>query len=133
MLYYGGGIKLKASNTNNTIIGVGHKCTCSEHRSLQAATTGFWNTPKGILQSIDTFAQDFMFLNVNNAFRMIAPSNGVKWMHWVDSEDDRECDVCIEKAHGGNNGYYKINWFMPKIPQHFNCRCQWELVFGDPF
>jgi hypothetical protein len=124
---------LTDSKQNNSVIGQGHVCTCSEHHSLQAATTDFWNTPAGILRSIDGLAQDLLFLTVNNAFKMVAPTNGVKWMLWVTAEDDRVCDRCIAASQGGRNGYYRVSWFMPKMPIHPNDRCQWELVLYDPF
>jgi hypothetical protein len=75
-----------------------------------------------------------MFKTVNNALKMVAPTNHISWMHWVDVEDDRECPKCVKCGSGGNQdhpGYYKVTYFMPNMPQHKNCRCQWELVFGE--
>ena len=112
-------------------LAVAHRCTCSEQRILEAATSGFWNTPNGILQSIDGLSQDFMFKTVNNSFKMVASTNSVSWMRWVTAEDDRVCNRCIKASHGGTNGYYKVSWFMPKMPIHHGDRCQWELILGD--
>jgi hypothetical protein len=110
---------------------VGHKCTCSEQRILEAATSGFWDTPNGILQSIDSLSQDLIFKTVNNSFKMVAPTNSVSWMRWVTAEDDRVCNRCIKASQGGTNGYYKVSWFMPKMPIHHGDRCQWELILGE--
>jgi hypothetical protein len=115
----------------NSIPVIGHKCTCSENRVLEAAATDFWNTSPGILHSIDGLSQDLMFRTVNNSFKMVAPTNHVSWMKWVTAEDDRVCDRCIKASQGGYNGYYKVSWFMPKMPIHNGDRCQWELILGD--
>ena len=113
-------------------LALGHRCTCSEYRMLEAATSGFWNTPAGILHSIDGLSQDLMFKTVNNSFKMVAPTNNITWMKWRTAEDDRVCQKCLEKSQGGNgNGYYKVSWFMPKMPIHKYDRCQWELILGD--
>ena len=118
--------------TSNLAVSFGHRCTCSEHRMLEAATSGFWDTPAGILHSIDGLSQDLMFKTVNNSFKMVAPTNNITWMKWRTAEDDRVCQKCLEKSQGGNgNGYYKVSWFMPKMPIHKYDRCQWELIMGD--
>jgi hypothetical protein len=111
---------------------VGHRCTCNEFHSLEAAAADFWNTPSGILRSIDGLAQDLHFSLVNNAFKMVAPTNGIQWLRWVTAEDDRVCQICIKNSQGGNNGYYRVGWFMPKMPVHKFDRCQWQLIFGEP-
>jgi hypothetical protein len=120
--------------TSKPVVALGHRCTCSEQRILEAATSGFWDTPAGILHSIDGLSQDLMFKTVNNAFKMVAQTNDISWMHWVDVEDDRECEKCLKCGNGGSQdhpGYYKVNYFMPKMPQHARCRCQWELIYGE--
>jgi hypothetical protein len=108
---------------------IGHVCTCTEHHQLTAASEDFWHSPKGILHSIDGLSQDLHFTVVNNALKMVASVNGVKWLFWRISEADNVCWLCLEKATGGDGGFYRVGWFMPKMPVHPNCRCQWELVF----
>ena len=117
--------------TSKLALGMGHRCTCSEQHILEAATSGFWNPPNGILQSIDGLSQDFMFKTVNNSFKIVASTNNVSWMRWVTAEDDRVCNRCIKASQGGTNGYYKVSWFMPKMPIHQGDRCQWELILGE--
>jgi len=111
---------------------LGHKCTCTEHRLLKAKSGDYWVSYGGILQRIDTLAQDMNYRTVNNAVKMVAPTNQVKWIRWVIAGDDRVCPVCIAKSRGGRNGYYKVNWFMPDLP-HPRCRCERELIFYNPF
>jgi hypothetical protein len=108
------------------------KCTCSQQTKLEAMAEDFWSTPKGITQSINMLSQDFNFMTVNGALKMSAPTNGVKYLYWRIAEDDKVCLKCLEKATGGNGGYYKVGWFLPKIPVHPRCRCQLELVMDEP-
>jgi hypothetical protein len=109
-----------------------YHCNCALHLQLEAAAEDFWRTPKGITMRIDGLAQDLHFFEVNCAFKMVAPTNHISWMRWVTAEDDRVCQKCIEKSQGGNgNGYYKVSWFLPKMPIHKFDRCQWELIMGE--
>jgi len=107
--------------------------TCLEHRAAQKKITDFWKTPKGITRRVDSLAQDFNYRIVNNAFKVVAPTAGAKWMRWCDMGDTRVCDECRRHATGGRDGYYKVTWFMPEMPVHPGCRCQWEILFEDPF
>ena len=107
--------------------------TCLEYRALQEKLTDYWKTPKGITRRIDSLSQNFNYLIVNNAFKVIAPVNGAHWMRWVDMGDDHVCDICLSYASGGRGGFYHVTWFMPEMPVHDGCRCQWEIWFEDPF
>jgi hypothetical protein len=83
------------------------------------------------MRRIDGLSQDLQFKTVNNAMKMIAPSNGAAWLHWVTAQDDNVCPECLAKAAGGKNGYYRLTWFHPQMPLHPGDRCQYELVFDD--
>lgn len=108
-------------------------CNCHEHHALKAKAPNYWQTVPGVIRRIDGLAQDLNFRLVNNAMRMVAPTNGVQWLHWVTAGDDRVCPDCLKAAAGGRNGYYQINWFMPAMPLHPGDRCQWELMLSNPF
>lgn len=108
-------------------------CSCTEHMSLQAAPPAYWTTPTGIRRRVDGLSQDMNYRLVNNAMRMIAPVNGVQWLQWVTSRDDRVCPLCIAAAQGGEgHGYYRVTWFMPQFPRHIGCRCMVALLFYNP-
>lgn len=110
----------------------GHVCTCSEHRALEAAANNFWGTEAGVLRRIDGLAQDMCFRLVNNAFQMVANTNSnVEYLFWQIADDDKVCMDCLSKAVGGDGGFYRKNWFLPKMPAHFNCRCLWVLVLSE--
>jgi hypothetical protein len=108
-------------------------CSCTEHRVLQAKGEEYWNSFAGITRRIDGLAQDLHFVTVNGVVRVIGVAVGARWMHFVTAGDDRVCPKCMRYAQGGRGGYYRTNWFLPKIPCHFGDRCLWELVLYDPF
>jgi hypothetical protein len=112
---------------------VGHVCTCDEYKVLQGASGDYWKSFAGITRRIDSLAQDLQYKTVNNAFKMVAPTNGVQWLHWVLGSSDNHCSKCVGYSRGGRQGYYRVSWFMPKFPVHKNCQCLIELVFYDPF
>lgn len=95
----------------------------------------FWKTPEGIHKRIDSLAQVFSYKVVNNAIRVIAPTNGAKWLRWVlhpELTASGPCIICITAAAGGRNGNYQINWFVPLMPAHPRCVCEWEIWFEKP-
>jgi hypothetical protein len=117
------------SNSNTNV----HTCTCTEHLALEAAAVNFWNTEPGILRRIDGLAQDMCFQLVNNSFKMVAEieENKIQWLHWIAHDDDKLCPKCFKNSVGGSNGFYRVNWFMPKLPPvHHWCRCLIELIFA---
>lgn len=108
-------------------------CSCTEHHSLKAKAPNYWQSRQGIIRRMDGLAQDLNFRTVNNAVRVIAPTNGVQWLRWVTAGDDRVCPDCIAASMGGRSGYYQVNWFMPAMPLHPGDRCQWEIIMFNPF
>jgi len=107
--------------------------TCLEYRAAQKKPPDYWKTSKGVTRRIDSLAQNFNYRVINNAVKVVAPTAGAKWLRWRDFGDAQVCSRCLAYASGGRNGYYKITWFTPEMPVHLGCRCQWEIVFGDPF
>ena len=113
--------------------GIASLMTCVEYKVLGATLSDYWTSSKGITRRIDSLAQDFNYLIVNNAWKIIAPTNGSNWLKWRDMGDARVCDDCLSYASGGRAGFYHVTWFMPEMPVHNGCRCQWEMWFEDPF
>lgn len=96
----------------------------------------FWKTVPGINRRIKGLAQDFNFKVVNTAVKIIAPTNGAKWMRWILHPEltvAGPCPYCSDKASGGRDGYYHVTWFLPDMPAHPNCVCEWEIWFESPF
>lgn len=95
----------------------------------------FWKTPKGITQRVDSLTQIFNHRIVNNALKVIAPTNNAKWMRWIlhpELSKTGPCPICMAYATGGRNGYYRVTWFTPRMPVHNYCVCEWEIIFGKP-
>ena len=107
--------------------------SCLEHRVLASRHEDYWESPAGITRRIDLLAQNFNFRIVNNAFKVLAPTNQALWLRWVDFGDANVCELCRYHAGGGRDGFYHVTWFMPEMPVHDGCRCQWEIWFEDPF
>jgi len=98
-------------------------------------TEDFWKTPEGIIKRVDSLVQVFSYRVVNNALKVIAPTNGAKWMKWVlhpERSKTGPCPICIGYSQGGRNGNYRITWFVPAMPAHPGCVCEWEIFFETP-
>jgi hypothetical protein len=104
-----------------------------DHKVLEAQGEEYWESSAGITRRIDALAQAFSYKIVNNGFKVIAPTNKANWLRWVDFGDLRVCLICQRNAGGGRDGFYRVTWFMPEMPPHDGCRCQWEIYFEDPF
>ncbi len=99
------------------------------------AFVDFWKTIEGILQRVDSLVQVFSHKVVNNAIKVIGPTNGAKWMKWIlhpERSESGTCPICEGYAQGGRNGNYRITWFTPAMPAHPNCVCEWEVFFETP-
>jgi len=103
-----------------------------EKRELRASIGDYWTSDAGITRRIDSLSQYFAYKVVNRAWRIVGDHNGAKWLRWRDMGDARVCLQCQRYAAGGRRGYYYIHWFMPEMPVHLGCRCQWEIIFREP-
>lgn len=113
--------------------------TCLEHRIFEkrthirrASIEDYWKSDVGIIRRIDSLAQYFSFKVVNNVFKIVGDVNGALWLRWRDMGDAWVCLQCRQYASGGRRGYYYRTWFMPEMPVHPGCRCQWEIIFREP-
>jgi len=91
----------------------------------------FWSTPAGISKRIKSLAQDFTYKAVNGAMKIYGETRGAKWLKWRwELPWSVVCEICRAASFGGQNGYYKPSWFMPDMPAHPGCRCQWIVYYG---
>jgi len=107
--------------------------TCVDYRAQTRHAEDYWTSRAGVFKRIDGLAQNFTYKLVNNAVRITAPEVGVEWLHWDDAGDARVCEECQLHSRGGRNGFYYVHWFLPQMPVHPNCRCQWALMLVNPF
>lgn len=109
-------------------------CSCTScadhaHHTFREQQEDYWKTRSGITRRIKGLAQDFTYKSVNGAMKIYGETSGAKWMKWLTVGDDRVCVICQRASEGGRNGYFKPSWFMPHMPAHFGCRCQWIVYY----
>lgn len=105
--------------------------TCHQHRahSLLAEDAPYWTGPAGITSRLAGVAQHFTYITVNNAMRTLGEKGQVEYLEWVVMGDDRVCPKCRANAAKGEKGRFKPGWFMPIMPAHYGCRCQWRAWY----
>jgi len=104
------------------------------NKKLRASLDDYWRTtPAGITRRIRSLSQVFNWKLINNACKVIAPVNRARWLEWRDYGDANVCPDCLHNStKGGRKGFYRVSWFMPEMPVHPGCRCQWVVWFIDP-
>ena len=99
----------------------------------RASIEDYWKSSEGLTRRIQSLSQVFNWKLINNACKVIAPVNRAKWLERVDYGDANVCPICLHNSvKGGRKGFYRVTWFMPEMPPHPGCRCQWVIWFIDP-
>lgn len=94
------------------------------HLELLEKTSEYWKSPKGIRKRIEMIGEGFTFQLVNNALQAYGTVNNVKGFEWVGSLDELTCPYCATQI----GRYYRVGQFLPSLPAHLNCRCEWRLI-----
>ena len=91
------------------------------------------STTLAINRRISALSQDFTYKIVNGAIRITAGADEVMWLHWLVHPEDSKtgpCDECFDNAYGEPNfGYYNPDQFIPEMPVHNHCVCEWEIIY----
>jgi len=87
-------------------------------------STDYWKSPEGIERRVEMLGEDFCFRTVNNALQAYGRANDVLGWYWIGSIDERTCNYCDSQM----GRFYRIGQFLPILPSHAGCRCEWELV-----
>lgn len=95
----------------------------SEKDSVGGYFGRYWQSPPGIQNRIEQLASNFTYRIVNNAVKITAQEEKAKWLVWITMGDDRVCPIC-EPRH---LKMYRTHWFLPRMPAHSRCRCQWRI------
>ena len=106
--------------------------TSTTSSTIYESSAEYWKSPPGILRRINMLSTMFTHRTVNNSLKIIGTTAGVRWLAWVlrpDKSESGPCKVCIGYAVGGDAGVYKSTWFLPQMPVHPNCVCEWELIY----
>lgn len=83
-----------------------------------------WNSPAGIRLRVSMLADYIEVRTVNHAVQVYAAEAGIDSLEWSSAEDEGVCEYC-DSQQGRR---YKIGMFMPDIPVHVGCRCQWDVI-----
>ena len=97
-------------------------------------TSPYWRTPEGINQRIELLGQQFTYQVVNNSLQVYGETYGAKAFTWITHPESsaygrkhgEACSICAPK-HG--HVYYP-GQFLPSLPAHNRCVCQWEIVWS---
>jgi len=83
----------------------------------------YWKSPEGIRRRTEMLGEDFTF-NTVNALQAYGRVNEVAGWRWIGSVDERQCGFCYDQT----GRFYRQGMFLPRLPAHAGCRCEWELV-----
>ena len=110
--------------------------TCLDHlaETRLGAEAGYWDTEPGIIRSISSIAEQFTYEIYNNAVKVLGETYSVAYLLWtLGVPYDTVCPKCRENAAKGDNGRFKVGWFLPMMPVHIHCKCKWKLqVKAEP-
>ena len=93
-------------------------------------TSDYWRSPEGIMRRIEMLSQSFTYKVVNNSLMFYGYSAGIKRVRWVTNPGASKtgpCPICDAL----NGRIYRKGQFLPPLPAHQNCVCNFELLF-DP-
>jgi len=91
---------------------------------LSEAKDYYWRSPAGIKRRKEMFGEQFTFQFVNNALQAYGRKNEVAGFEWVGTLDERTCNIC----DGQIGRQYTIGQFLPQLPAHVGCRCEWRVI-----
>lgn len=104
--------------------------TCLDHlaESRLSAEAEFWQTDNVLNRRISSLGQVFTYGFYNNDAKVLGETYEVAYLIWRTAQDDRVCPKCVENSQKGDNGRFRVGWFLPMGPPvHPRCRCVWEL------
>jgi len=103
----------------------------SRHTSLEEVSAdSYWYTPEGITRRVEMLSQSFTYKMVNNSLIAYGKTYGIKRWRWITHPElaiTHSCAYCIKQ----NGRVYRVGQFLPVLPAHIFCNCEWELMY-DP-
>ena len=98
----------------------------SEDDSVGGYAGQYWQSPPGIQKRISALSSNFTYKLVNNAVKITAQKEKAKWLVWITRPGLTKTGPCVICAprHGRK---YRPTWFLPNIPAHSGCVCEWEI------
>lgn len=87
----------------------------------------YWLSEEGLALRAAEFARFLTVRTFNNALQMFAADGGVKGFLYRTMLDDRVCELCSPYERR----YYRAGQFMKFLPQHFFCRCGYDILVEE--
>jgi len=90
----------------------------------------YWKSPAGIMTRINMLSQSFTYKIVNSSLIAYGTAGGITRWRWASNPGasiSGPCAFCDSQ----NGRIYRRGQFLPSLPAHSNCVCEWELMF-DP-
>ena len=97
---------------------------------LSEALTKYWSSPEGIMHRINMLSQSFTYKIVNNSLIAYGTAGGITRWRWATNPGASISGPCAY-CDSQNGRIYRKGQFLPSLPAHANCVCEWELMF-DP-
>ncbi len=90
----------------------------------------FSKTPEGIKRRVNALGATLTWTLYNNAVRQTAPNlmQPEAYLQWITRPDLSKtgpCPICAPR-HGS---VYDPDGFVPDMPAHIGCVCEWQIVY----
>ena len=104
-------------------------CICTGCIPLEEkkATSDYWRTAPGLVRRIKMLSQEFTYKIINNSLMFRGQSAGINHVRWTTHPEDTETGPCVI-CDGLDGHVYRKGQFLPPLPAHANCVCEWELI-----
>ena len=104
----------------------------SRHTSLEEVSAdSYWYTPEGITRRVEMLSQSFTYKIVNNSLIVYGQTAGITRWRWISILGDPPGPVTCKYCRSQHGRVYRKGQFLPPLPAHANCYCQWQLMY-DP-
>ena len=101
-----------------------HCYSCFLKEAKKPRSSDYWRTRDGMSRRAHMIGEGFTFKIINNSLIAFGSQNGVVGFEWVGNLDERTCIIC----DSGIGRRFRLGQFLPSIPAHANCRCEWNLL-----
>lgn len=95
----------------------------------ERAASKYWYSPEGISRRINMLSQSFTYKIVNNSLLVYGESAGITRWRWISILSEPPGPDTCKYCRSQHGRIYRKGQFLPPLPAHALCYCQWELLF----